>query len=504
MSEDLNFPDSESDRIERLHRIFAAQKAAFAADPYPSADVRRSRLKALKRQLSRYQDLLAGAMSKDFGYRALSESKMFDLLGSTMDLNHLMSHVRRWMKPSRRSTELLFRTNSLKVVYQPKGVAGVIVPWNFPIYLAVGPLAAALAAGNRVMIKMPEATPETYRVFRRLLLEIFPEDLVAVIGSLGKASNEFASQPFDHIIFTGSPPVGRIVMGTAASNLIPVTLELGGKSPAAVTRNYPVQDAARRIVHGKSSNCGQICVAPDYALVPEELVGEFVSAAAASFKKMFTGGIADNPDFTSVVNDRQFARLQSMLEDARGKGAQITICAPYDAARDGRRMPLHIVQNCTPDMALMQEEIFGPLLPVIPYGTLEEAISFINSKPRPLALYCFSHDGRERQEFLRRTHSGGVTFNDWGWHVVNHDAPFGGTGNSGMGTYHGIEGFRELSHAKTVFSRHRFFPSGLFHPPYGTLIQSLILKTFLGRADKALLNNRASPEPGINTREETK
>ncbi|KAF1857445.1 hypothetical protein Lal_00014299 [Lupinus albus] len=474
-------PPAEDDPLERMHRVFAAQKAAFAADPYPSAEERRQRLRKLKTQISRYQDVLAQAMSDDFGYRSPSESKMFDLLGSTLEINHLISHVGRWMKPSRRSTELLFKTNSLTVTYQPKGVVGVIVPWNFPIYLAIGPLAAALAAGNRVMVKMAEANPKTCETLHRMVSEVFGEDEVAVFGSLKGAANTFTALPFNHIVFTGSPAVGRIVMETAARNLTPVTLELGGKSPAVVSRSFPIGEAARRVVHGKGSNCGQICVAPDHAVVPRENVDAFVQAAIASFRELFP-----KSDYTSVVNDRQFARLQAMLDDAAAKGATIIPCDAYDPGRDGRRLPLHIVVNCTPDMTLMQEEIFGPVLPVVAYDTLDDVVGMITAGPRPLALYCFSRDEAERRDLLRRTHSGGVTLNDWGWHVVNHDAPFGGIGNSGMGTYHGPEGFRELSHAKTVFFRHRLFPIDLFYPPYGTFIQRAVLRFFLGRPDKSL------------------
>ena len=280
----------------RVRKVFASQRAAFEADPYPLAERRREKIKALKRQISRYQDVLADAMSTDFGFRAPAESKMLDLLGSMLEADHAIAHLKSWMKPSRRATELLFLTNSLAVTYQPKGVVGVIVPWN-----------------------------------------------------------------------------------------------------------------------------------------------------------------------------RHCARVSGLLADAREKGATVVPCADYDVSRNSRQMPLHIVTDCTSEMRIMNEELFGPILPVVPYDSLEDAIRFVNAGDRPLAMYCFSHDAAERNSLLRRTHAGGVTVNDWGWHVVNHDAPFGGVGNSGMGTYHGVEGFRELSHAKTVFKRHRFFPIGLFYPPYGNL-----------------------------------
>ena len=471
--------------VERVQRVYAAQRAACLAQPYPSADERLERLRALKRQTQRYQDLLAEAMSADFGFRPAAESKMLDLLGSVLEANHAVSHLKRWMKPSKRSTELLFLGNSVKVLYQPKGVVGVIVPWNFPIYLAMGPLVTALAAGNRVMIKMSEVTPATNAVFKTLLGEVFGEDLVAVVGEELVDPNVFTSLPFDHIVFTGSPAVGKIVMRTAAHNLTPVTLELGGKSPAMVTRNYPVADAALRITHGKSVNCGQICIAPDYALVPRESVDAFVASVKSSFEQFYGGHTEGNPNFTSVVSDRQLQRIEAVLADARAKGATVTACAPQPSAGN-RQLPLHIVTGATPDMDVLKEELFGPVLPVVPYDSTDDAIRFINERPRPLALYCFSHDNAERDDLLRRTHSGGVSVNDWGWHAINHDAPFGGIGNSGIGNYHGEEGFRELSHARTVFQRRRWFPTQLFHPPYGSFVQRLSMKFFLGEADPLL------------------
>lgn len=471
--------------VERVQRLYDAQRAACLAQPYPSADERLERLRALKRQTQRYQDLLAEAMSADFGFRPAAESKMLDLLGSVLEANHAVSHLKRWMKPSKRSTELLFLGNSVKVLYQPKGVVGVIVPWNFPIYLAMGPLVTALAAGNRVMIKMSEVTPATNAVFKTLLGEVFGEDLVAVVGEELVDPNVFTSLPFDHIVFTGSPAVGRIVMRTAAQNLTPVTLELGGKSPAVVTRHYPVADAALRITHGKSVNCGQICIAPDYALVPRESVDAFVASVKSSFEQFYGGHTEGNPNFTSVVSDRQLQRIEAVLADARAKGATVTACALQPSAGN-RQLPLHIVTGATPDMAVLKEELFGPVLPVVPYDSTDDAIAFINERPRPLALYCFSHDDAERDELLRRTHSGGVSVNDWGWHAINHDAPFGGIGNSGIGNYHGEEGFRELSHARTVFQRRRWFPTQLFHPPYGSFVQRLSMKFFLGEADPSL------------------
>lgn len=482
----MNSPHSQSSEHtahEKMQTVFTQQCTAFDAQPYPDLDTRRSKLFNLKKQIIRYQDAIATAINTDFSSRSLDESKLLDLLGSVLEAEHAIRHLRKWMRPSKRSTELLFLSNRLRVQYQPKGVVGVVVPWNFPVYLALGPLVAAIAAGNRVMIKLPEITPATNAMLKRMLAEVFSEDEVCVFGEEITNPSLFTSLPFNHIVFTGSPAIGRVVMRAAAENLTPVTLELGGKSPALISRNYPLADAAKRILHGKATNCGQICVSPDYALVPKEKVEQFVQECKTNFTAMYGNNIHNNDNYTSIVNDRHLKRIQEILEDAKTKGAQIIVCGDYDTEKDARRMPVHIVLNCTAEMLILKEELFGPVLPVVAYDTLDDAIDYIKVGERPLALYCFTHDATERDHILKQTHSGGVTINDWGWHVVNHDAPFGGIGNSGMGTYHGVEGFRELSHAKTVFIRHRFFPTQLFYPPYGTWVQKLALHFFLKKGD---------------------
>jgi coniferyl-aldehyde dehydrogenase len=386
------------------------------------------------------------------------------------------------MKPRRRHTELIFLTNRAWVMYQPKGVVGVITPWNFPLYLSVGPLVAAIAAGNRVMIKMSEFTPRTTELLARMLSECFARDEVAVFGGEVEAAQAFTALPFNHIVFTGSPAVGVHVMRAASANLTPVTLELGGKSPALVSASVPVEEAAKRIAHGKVFNCGQICVSPDYALVPRDRVQPFADAVAAAFRRMIPT-VERNDDYTSIISDRHAKRIASLLDDARAKGATVTQCGDVGGAR---RMPLQIVTGVRDDMLVATEELFGPVLPVIPYETLDEAIGYVNARPRPLALYPFGFSREELERISTATHAGGVTVNDWGWHVFNHDLPFGGIGNSGMGTYHGEEGFRELSHAKGMFKRQRWFPIGLFYPPYGNLVQRLVMKFYLGNADPDL------------------
>jgi coniferyl-aldehyde dehydrogenase len=288
--------------------------------------------------------------------------------------------------------------------------------------------------------------------------------------------------PFDHLVFTGSPTSGRVIMANAAANLTPVTLELGGKSPAIVLDDFDINQAAQRIAHGKGFNAGQICIAPDYAFVPQAKMAKFVAALKQAHSKMYRQ-LSGNQDYTSLVDEAQYQRFHQLLEDAREKGAEITQCLEYG---DGRQTPLYVVTQLTPQMRICQEEIFGPLLPVHGYQDVQEVIDYINQRPRPLACYLFSHDEAQREQILAQTHSGGVTINDWGWHVMNHSVPFGGIGNSGIGNYHGEEGFRELSHARSVLLMRDWFPISLFSPPYGRLIQKLVLRLFVGKADRNL------------------
>lgn len=462
---------------------FSALRAAFAEAPFPSYAQRRDALRRLRAALRKHAHDCAAAAAADFGVRATAETMLVDLLPSLLHIDHLLRHLRRWMRPSRRSPELLFSTNRAAVQYQPKGVVGIVVPWNFPFYLALGPLATALAAGNRCMIKTSEYAPASSRALRALLSEALGEHLACVVEGDAECAKRFSALPFDHLVFTGSPAVGRQVMRAAAENLTPVTLELGGKSPAIVSRSADLSRAARRIVHGKTVNAGQICVAPDYALVPRERVEAFVAAASQAF-----GALAgDGAHYTSMIDARGRDRMFALIEDARALGATVTVCGSY--GRDGsdesdggsaRQVPLHIITGVRPQMRIAREEIFGPLLPVIEYDTFDAALAWVRNGERPLALYWFGTDGSERKRVLRETHAGGVTLNDWGWHAMNHALPFGGTGMSGMGNYHGEEGFRELSHAKAVFSEHRWFPIELFHPPYGRVVQRAVLRWYFG------------------------
>lgn len=476
--ENSQVKSSESELVTWFNEL----SAAYKKETQPSFEDRKQRLKALKSQLSRYQDVLADAMSDDFGGRSHTESIMADVLAPILDINHVLSHLGRWMKPSRRATEWLFKGNKLEVRYQPKGVVGIICPWNFPLYLSIGPLTTALAAGNRCMIKMPPNCPQTTKVLTEMLAEVFPTDLVRVVEGNHPQAMEISHLPFDHLVFTGSPNSGKAIMANAAKNLTPVTLELGGKSPVIVFDDYDIERAAQRIAHGKGFNSGQICIAPDYAFVPQEKVDAFVAAVAAAHKKMY-GQIEGNHDYTALVDDAQHQRFHQLLDDAKQKGAKITQCLNEG---EGRKTPLYVATNLTPDMRICQEEIFGPLLPVHGYQSLEHVIDYITARPRPLACYLFSHNKEQHEEVLARTHSGGVTINDWGWHVLNHSVPFGGVGNSGIGNYHGEEGFRELSHARTVLQMRGWFPIQLFAPPYSNPIQKLAVRLFVGKPDPSL------------------
>jgi coniferyl-aldehyde dehydrogenase len=465
-------PDSEQARLERL---FARQREAFAADAYPSARARRSQLRALCSGLASGRNRLAEAISADFGGRAPFESLLADVLGPTLAARHAIGQLGRWMRPRRRRTELLFTTNRAWVMYQPKGVVGIVTPWNFPVYLALGPLVAALAAGNKALIKMSEYTPATTAALREVLDSCLGADTVPVIGGDVRVARAFTALPFDHLIFTGSPAVAPEVMGAAATSLVPLTLELGGKSPFILARGADLASAAASVAHGKTFNAGQICVSPDYALVPTEDVERFATAVVAAAERLYPS--VDTPDYTSIITQRQHDRLSAIVEDARANGATIRSAG----AEVGRRMPLHVVTHITDTMRIAREELFGPLLPVVGYERIEDAIDYVRQRPRPLALYPYGFGERELERILTQTHSGGVTVGDWGWHVFNHDLPFGGIGTSGMGSYHGIEGFQALSHTKAILRRHRYFPVALFRPPYGRWVQRLVLRFYLGR-----------------------
>ena len=475
MTADIAYLQTLQQPLETLDRQFQAQRAAYSANPMPLAAQRQQWLKALRDLLSSERQALIEAISADFSHRSADETLLAELMPSLHGIHYASRHLKKWMQPSRRKVGMAFQPASAKVVYQPLGVVGVIVPWNYPLYLAVGPMVGALAAGNRVMLKLSESTPATGLLLKELLARIFPEDLVCVVLGEADVGVAFSRLPFDHLLFTGSTSVGRHVMRAAAENLTPVTLELGGKSPAIVSRDVPLKDAAERIAFGKTLNAGQTCVAPDYVLVPEDRVGAFVEAYRQAVQGFYPT-LADNADYTAIINERQLARLNGYVSDATSKGA---LLIPLFEQGQGRRMPHSVLLNVSDEMTVMQDEIFGPLLPIVPYRDLEQAFAYINQRPRPLALYYFGYDKREQHRVLHETHSGGVCLNDTLLHVAQDDMPFGGIGPSGMGHYHGHEGFLTFSKAKGVLIKQRFNAARLIYPPYGTSIQKLIQKLFI-------------------------
>lgn len=475
MVADVAYLQQNQQQIEALEPLLAAQRAAYRANPMPSAEQRRAWLKALRELILGEKQALIEAVSRDFSNRAAEETLLAEIMPSLHGIDYASKRLGKWMKPSRRSVGLAFQPAAAKVVYQPLGVVGVIVPWNYPLYLAFGPLIGALAAGNRVMIKMSESTPATSQLVKELLARIFPEDMVAVVLGEAEVGQAFSRLPFDHLLFTGATSIGKHVMRAAAENLVPVTLELGGKSPAIVSADVPLADAAERIAFGKTMNAGQTCVAPDYVLVPQDRLEDFVAAYRAAVQRFYPK-LENNPDYTAIINERQLGRLKGYIADAEAKGAQLVPLFPGD---QGRRLAHSLVLNVSDEMKLMQEEIFGPLLPIVPYQHLDEAFAYINDRPRPLALYYFGYDKGEQQRVLHETHSGGVCLNDTLLHVAQDDMPFGGVGPSGMGHYHGHEGFLTFSKAKGVLIKQRFNAARLIYPPYGTAIQKLIQKLFI-------------------------
>jgi len=460
----------QSAETKRLHALYASQRSAYDKLPMPDLEQRLQWLEALHEVIASHQQALVEAISADFGNRSADETLLAEVMPSLHGIRHAKRHLARWMKPSRRRVGLAFQPASARVLYQPLGVVGIIVPWNYPLYLAIGPLIGALAAGNRALLKMSESAPATGRLLRDLLGQVFAEHEVAVVLGDVETGKQFTRLPFDHLLFTGSTEVGRQVMQSAAANLTPVTLELGGKSPAIVAADVPLEQAAERIAFGKTLNAGQTCVAPDYVLVPQQRLEAFVEAYRLAVQRFFPQ-LTDNPDYTSIINERQLLRLEGYLADARARGA---LLLPLFDEGQGRRLPHHILLDVNDDMQVMQDEVFGPLLPVLPYASLDEAIAYVNARPRPLALYFFGYDRAEQQQVLERTHSGGVCLNDTLLHVAQDDLPFGGIGASGMGHYHGHEGFLTFSKAKAVFSKPRFNAARLIYPPYGGRLQRLI------------------------------
>ncbi len=468
--------------VSRMQQVLERQRAAFTAALPEPLSVRRDRIDRAIALLVDHKDAFAKAVSADFGHRSIEQTLMSDIMPSVGALKHSRKHFEAWSRDEKRKP--LFPLGLIgaraKVMYQPKGVVGVIAPWNFPVGMVMVPMAGILAAGNRAMIKPSEFTERVADLFAEVVPQYFAEEEMAVFTGGVEVGTAFSQLAFDHLIFTGATSVGKHIMRAAADNLVPVTLELGGKSPTFIGRSANKAQAGERIAMGKMMNAGQICLAPDYLLVAKEQEGEMIESVSKGVATMYPTLLA-NDDYTSVVNGRNFERLQGYLADAREKGAELIEVNPAGEdfkSSNGNKMPLTIVRNVTDDMAVMQNEIFGPVLPVMTYDSIDQAIDYVNAHDRPLGLYYFGQDKAEEQKVLSRTISGGVTVNDVLFHNAMEDLPFGGVGASGMGNYHGLDGFKTFSHMRAVYRQAGLDVGKLsgFKPPYGKQTQATLAR----------------------------
>jgi len=448
-----------------LSSILADQREAFLREGAPTVAKRRADLLKLKNAILARRKDYETAIDADFGRRPAHETAIMEIMPLIQGINYLRKHLRRWMRPRKRRVAMQFRPATAKVLYQPLGVIGILSPWNYPAGLSLMPLATAIAAGNRAMLKPSELTPKTSALMAAMLSENFSEEEVAVVLGGPDVGAAFSALPFDHLVFTGSTAVGRAVMKAASENLVPVTLELGGKSPAIIERGFSLSRAARSIAYGKLSNAGQTCVAPDYALVQESEVDAFVAAYQDAVRSAYPGGASDQA-YAAIINQRHHERLAKLVDEARAKGGRIIEIGKRAGAQRVRTMLPTLIVGATSDMTVMQQEIFGPILPIISYRELGDAIAYVNGHARPLALYIFSNHRSTIGQVLARTTSGNVTVNDTLLHYAQDDLPFGGVGPSGMSAYHGEEGFRSLSHVKGVFTQARWNFSSLMRAPF--------------------------------------
>ena len=460
--------------VAALRAQLDAQRAAFARGA-PDYRQRMQALAVLRDGVRARQEELLNAVSEDFGGRAHEETLLLELLPFYDQIRHARRNLRGWMRRRRVGSTWFLRPSSAFYQYQPLGVVGVIGAWNYQLLLTLGPVIDALAAGNHVMLKPSEITPRSAETIAKIIAETFPPEYVTCVTGGPEVASALSALPFDHLFFTGSTRVGQLVMQAAAANLTPVTLELGGKSPAIVHDSYPLARAAERIIIGKLYNAGQTCVAPDYVLLPAAREAAFEAETRRIVPGLYPR-LVDNRDYTRVVSRRHYERLQSLVEDAVAQGARVVTLNPADepCTPENRVLPPTLVFAPTDAMAVVQEEIFGPVLPVITYRTLDEAIAYVNARPRPLALYYFDEDTRRVDEVLTRTISGGVTVNDCIFHLGQHNLPFGGVGPSGMGHYHGFDGFVTCSKKRGVMVQRRSAGTSLFHAPFRGRTRTMI------------------------------
>ena len=464
-----------------LSGILGRMRAAARKSGPPDYDTRVEHLDKLERALLEKKHELVKAVSMDYGNRSKHETLAGEVMVVLNEIKHVRTHLHEWMETEPREVSWMFLPARAEVVMQPVGVVGIVSPWNYPVQLALAPLVGALAAGNRVMIKPSEIAGDAAGVIKQMLAETFAPDHVTVVTGGPDVGEAFTHLPFDHLVFTGSPRLGKIVMKAAAENLVPITLELGGKSPAIVGEGYSLEQAAKKIMYGKCFNAGQTCVAPDYAILPKGRVDAFVEECRLAVNHMYPK-LGQNPDYTTIITDTHYERLQAYLKDARDRGAKLIELNPAKEELDpnSRKMAPVLLLHPKDDMIVMQEEIFGPIMPIFTYETLEEAIAYVNDHPRPLALYYFDNNQRRIDRILRETVSGGVTINDVMLHVAQSDLPFGGAGPSGIGAYHGREGFETFTKKKPVFYQSRISATNMLRPPYAERMD-FALKTLLGK-----------------------
>ena len=455
-----------------LAAAFATLKAAFETERDPSHAVRIDRLRRLEAMVGRMAQPMVDAISADFGHRPAQVTQLADITPVLLAARHARRHLRSWMKTRRMPTSLIHRPGHNRLMRQPLGVIGIVSPWNFPGLLALAPVIAALAAGNRVMVKPSEIGPRFAELLHAQVAQSFSASEMIVVTGDADLGRAFVSLPFDHLLFTGSTAVGRQVALAAAANLTPVTLELGGKSPAILGASCDLDRSVLRLAAGKLLNSGQTCIAPDYVAVPRARLDDFIAAMRRAHARLHPS-VASNPDVTSIATERHYRRLLALLDDARAQGATVLSLHAEGPSDATRKLPLHLVLDAPPRARVMQEEIFGPILPVLPYDHIDQVIAHVNAGDRPLALYWFGRDGAERDRVLRQTLAGGVTVNDTLWHIGQEELPFGGVGASGMGAYHGEWGFRSFSKETGVFHQSALSGIALLYPPYGRVFDRL-------------------------------
>ena len=475
-----------TETLQEMESVLKLQKKLHIEEGPASIELRKDRLNRCISMLKEYSDEIIEALQKDFGNRDPKASFFTEIVSTIGVLEHAIKNIDKWTKDEKRPSNVNqpffirlmmgFLGSKSYIKYQPLGTIGVISPWNFPVNLVLAPLAGIFAAGNRTMIKPSELTPATSEVTKKMFEAYFDKSEAAVFTGDAEVGAAFSALPFDHLLFTGGTQIGKKVMKAASENLVPVTLELGGKSPVIVDEDANLSEVAKKVMRGKTMNAGQICLAPDYLMLPKGKGKEFADASSDAISEMFKD-LKYNDDYTSVINERHYDRINELVSDAKEKGAEVVQINPADEdfeQQELHKIPPTIVLNPTEDMKIMQEEIFGPVLPVKEYDDFEETVNYVNSKDRPLGLYLFSKDKNKEKKVLDNTTSGGVTLNDVIWHIGQEELPFGGVGPSGTGSYHGYDGFKEFSHAKAVYKQFSADLMAQMMPPYkGKMFESM-------------------------------